>query len=693
MPTSKEDIELKPDIDPEEISSEEDAEEAIEKLRKAIRYHDYRYYVKDDPVISDAEYDKLFEKLEELEDEFPNLKSDDSPTQEVGGEPREELGLVDHPAEMLSLKSVFDEEDIRNFDETCRDETGDDSPAYHCEPKYDGLAVELIYEDGKLVQGSTRGDGETGEDITENIRTINEVPLHLLEDSEREIPDQLIVRGEVFIPIDAFEKMNEKRAEKDKEPFANPRNAAAGSLRQLDPEVTGERPLHIYLFEVANAADLGFETHSEVMKALPDWGLKINEDLNRKCEDVDDVIDLYKDFQGMREELNYEIDGMVCKIDKFSYRDTLGTRSNSPRWAIAWKFPPKRDRTTINDIEIQVGRTGKLTPVAHLEPVEIGGVEVTRASLHNQHEIEEKDIRVGDVVIAERAGDVIPQVVKPVKDERDGSEKEFSMPDECPVCGSEVVMSEDKKQTHCTNINCDAQIRERFKHFVSQDAMDIEGLGEKRVVKLLEHGLVEKTPDLYDLEEEDLRELEDIAGKSAQNLLEEIEKSKEKPLHHFLYALGIPHVGSHMARVLAQNFSSLDDLVNAGEEQLKKIEEVGPEVANAVATFFDDDQNQESIKRFKDAGLKLENPLSERSDQPLDGLKFVFTGELEEWTRDEIKEKVERMGARATSSVSHETDYVVAGPGAGTKLDDAIEMEITILDEEEFKELLEKKTS
>lgn len=691
MAEPKSDIELKPEADIDEISSESEAEEAVEKLRDAIRYHDYRYYVKDDPVISDAEYDELMNTLEELEDEYPDLQAEDTPTRQVGGEPNEELGLVDHPVQMLSLKSVNDEENVKNFDATCRDELNTDSPKYICEPKYDGLAVELIYENGQLKQASTRGDGQTGEEITDNIKTIREVPLKLLDEADREIPDTLVVRGEVFIPKEQFTEMNRRRADEDKRTFANPRNAAAGSLRQLDPKVTAGRPLHLYIYQIASAEDHGFESHWEVLQTLPKWGLRVNGDLSRKCEGIDEVIEQYRHFKDLREDLDYEIDGMVCKIDGMENQETLGNRSDSPRWAIAWKFPPKRERTTIKDIEVQVGRTGKLTPVAHLEPVQIGGVEVKRASLHNQNEIDKKDIRIGDKVITERAGDVIPHVIKPIKDERDGSEEKFTMPDECPVCGSEVVMSDDKKQTHCPNIDCKAQKRERLQHFVSQDAMDIEGLGKKRIVQLMNNGLIEHAPDLYNLKKEELTELEKFAGKSAQNLIDEIEESKEQTLHQFLFALGIPHVGSHMARVLAENFDTLENLKKAGESELTDINEIGAEVAKAVTVFFNEEKNLEIIDKLMDYGIKLENPYAQSGEQPLEGLKFVFTGKLDDWSRDEAKEMVERLGGRATSSVSHETDYLVKGPGSGSKEDDAREYGISILDEKEFKKLLKDK--
>jgi len=680
-----------PDVQIDEISSENEAEENIRKLRKALRYHNYRYYVKDDPVITDAEYDELMEQLEKLEEEYPDLKTDDSPTQQVGGEPRDELGLVDHPEPMLSLKSVNKKEEVKSFDETCRKELDKDPLIYTCEPKYDGLAVEIVYKEGKLATGSTRGDGQTGEEITGNIKTISEVPLRLLKQSGRDIPDNLVLRGEVFIPKKDFTEMNKRRREEDKKAFANPRNAAAGSLRQLDPNVTAERPLRFYAYQVAGAKDHGFESQWEVLQSLPDWGLKVNNELNRQCESIDEVFDYYGELEERREDLEYEIDGMVCKADGMDDQDILGERSSNPRWAIAWKFPPKRESTVIKKIEVQVGRTGKLTPVAHLEPVDIGGVVVSRASLHNQREIEEKDIRIGDKVIVERAGDVIPQVVKSINDSRDGSEKEFSMPEECPVCGSRVVMSEDKKQTHCPNLRCNAQVQERIQHFVSQEGMDIEGLGKKRIKKLMDQGLIEQAPDLYHLNKEELKKLDDYAEKSAQNLLDEIEKSKNRKLNSFLYALGIPHVGNHMARVLAENFATLKDLKDAGESGLREIDEIGPEVAKSLITFFNEKINLETISDLVNAGVRLENPYAKKENSTLEGLKFVFTGQLENWSRDEVKEMVERLGGRATSGVSSETDYVVKGPGAGSKLDDARDLDVEVMEEDEFRQFLEEK--
>jgi DNA ligase (NAD+) len=683
---------IKPDINPGDISSETDAKKAIKKLCEAIRYHDYRYYVKDDPVISDAEYDELMSALEELEERYPQLQSEDSPTRQVGGEANEELGLVDHPKPMLSLKSIKNEDDLLNFDDTCRKELNAERVVFVAEPKFDGLAVELIYEDGTLVQGTTRGDGQTGEDITDNIKTLREVPLKLIKTGNREIPKRLVARAEVYMRKDRFEELNREREKQEQKTFANPRNAAAGSLRQLDPGITSERPLQIYFYEVSEIEGADFKTHFDAINALPEWGLKINKRLTKKCNGIKQAKEWYDHLEDIREDLPYEIDGMVCKINDLGAQNKLGSRSNNPRWAIAYKFPPRRSTARIKGITEQVGRTGKVTPIAVLEPVHIGGVEVRRASLHNQSEIDKKDIRIGDKVIVERAGDVIPYVVKPIEDERSGNEKRYRIPDECQVCGSEVVLSEDNKQAHCTNMKCPARVREGVKHFVSTDGMDIEGLGDKRVEALLNKKLVSVISDLYYVGKEELKELDDIADKSADNILNEIERSKEKTLDRFLFALGIPHVGSHLARVLASNFDTLEDLINAGKEELMQIDEIGPEVAQSIVSFFKNRENLDDIERMKKAGLTLPNPGAREQKQPLKGLKIVFTGALEEWTRDEAKELVERLGARATSSVSGETDYVVAGPGAGSKLDEAKEHNVKVLDEEGFKELLLERT-
>ncbi|MFN2291354.1 MAG: NAD-dependent DNA ligase LigA [Anaerolineae bacterium] len=686
-------VEEVPDISPASIDDKEQAKEAVDKLGEAIRYHNYRYYVEDDPVISDAEYDELMRELETLESEFPDLKSPDSPTQQVGGEPRDELGLVEHPSPMLSLKAVYEEEDVLKFDEDCRDELNRQEIEYVAEPKYDGLAVELIYEDGRLSVAATRGDGTTGEDVTPNVKTIKEIPLVLRSPDGQSPPERLVVRGEIYMRKDEFEQLNERRTERGEEPFANPRNAAAGAVRQLDPNVTARRPLHIFLYAVPDALNLGLETHWQVLGKLPQWGLRVNKERTRRCSGMDQVLGYHSDMAQVRDDLPYEIDGVVYKVNRLEDQETLGSRTRDPRWALAYKFEPRRSTTRLKDIIVQVGRTGKLTPVAVLEPVHIGGVEVSRASLHNQSEIERKDIRIGDKVLVERAGDVIPYVVKSFDKERDGSEEVFHMPDECPVCGTHVIMSDDKKMTRCPNVSCPAQLRERLTHYASREAMDIEGLGEKTAQQLIDADLVERLSSIYSLTKKDLLSLERFAEKSAENLLREIEDSKEQTLPRFIYGLGIPLVGEHLARVLAQDYQTLDDLKTASQDELEAIDEVGPQVARSIEGFFQEEENQRLVQEIMDAGLKLTNPYAGGGDQPLQGLTFVFTGSLDRWTRDEVQRYVERLGARATSSVSGETDYVVAGPGAGSKLDEAQDRDIPVLDEDEFVSFVEDRRS
>ena len=682
------DVELKPDISPHTVDDLEEAKGAVAELRKAIRHHNYRYYVLDDPVISDAKYDELLSDLEALEKKFPDLQSPDSPTQQVGGEPQDELGLVGHRSSMLSLQAVYDEKDVRGFDKACREELDQDTVDYVAEPKYDGLAIELVYDSGRLSVASTRGDGETGEDVTANVKTIKEVPLVLLDQEDMPHPNRLVVRGEIYMRKEEFEELNRQRGEKGQDAFANPRNAAAGSVRQLDPKVTGKRPLHIFLYEVSELDDYEPETQWDVLHMLPKWGLRVNGERNQRCAGADDLLAYHQEMAEVRDDLPYEIDGVVYKVAQLDAWEALGTRTRDPRWALAFKFEPRRATTTIEEIAVQVGRTGKLTPVAHLAPVQIGGVEIRRASLHNQSEIERKDIRIGDSVLVERAGDVIPQVVKPIIDDRDGSEEEFHMPSECPVCSAKVVMSEDKKQARCPNFNCPAQIRERIAHYASRQALDIEGLGQKRAQQLVDAGLVLKLSDLYGLTQEDLVSLERFGEKSAGSLLHEIGQSKETTLPRFLYGLGIPLVGEHFARVIAEKWESLDRLMEASQEELEAVNEMGPQVAQSVVAFFAEEENRRVIDQVRQAGLTLENPYTEEREQPLQGLTFVFTGELERWTRDEVKRYVDQLGGRATSSVSGQTDYVVAGPGAGSKLDEAREHNVPVIDEGEFLEFI-----
>jgi DNA ligase (NAD+) len=679
-----------PDVKPDRIESKKEAKEAVKKLRQAIRYHDHRYYVLNDPEISDSEYDSLMKVLEKLEEKFPALKSSHSPTQRVGGQVQDELKAVKHPKPMLSLKAEYEEEEVRRFDRRCRKDLGGEVE-YCGELKYDGAAVELIYEDGQLIQASTRGDGNRGEDITENVKTIGEVPLVLRQENGERLPGKLVVRGEIFMLKDEFDELNRRLEKENQEPFVNPRNAAAGTLRQLDPGKTASRPLHIFLYEVASCQGRSIKTQWDVLELLPKWGLRVNKEYTRRLTSAAQAIEYHDEMEEKRDDLPYEIDGVVYKVNDLTKHKKLGVRSRDPRWALAHKFSPRRGTTEVKDIRVQVGRTGRLTPVAHLEPVSIGGVEVTRASLHNLHQVRQKDIRKHDHVVVERAGDVIPQVVEPVRSKRSGHEKKFHMPKKCPECGSKIVISEDEKSAYCPNVECPGQRLERLVHFVSRDAMDIEGFGGQRIKQLRQSGALDTLDSLYSLKKEDIVRLEGFADKSAENLLDAIEESKKAPLDRFLYALGIPLIGRHMARVLARELGSLDKIMEAGRDRLEEIEEFGGEAAESVEKFFSNETNRKVIRRLKKKGLNLSNPLKSAQGQPLKGMTIVFTGELEHYSREEAKSLVEKLGGRATSSVSGETDYVVAGPAAGSKLDEAKkEEDVKVIDEEKFRELVGK---
>ncbi len=662
------------------------AAERAEELREELRYHNYRYYVLDSPVISDAEYDRMMRELQEIEDEYPELVTSDSPTRRIGAEPKDELGTVAHRQPMMSLQSVFEEERLRNFVDTCRENT-DAEVTFTAEPKLDGLAVELVYEDGVLTVASTRGDGVTGEDVTENVRTIASVPLKLLED-ELPIPSLLEVRGEVYMRLDDFEAMNERRLDEGEQPFANPRNAAAGSLRQLDSKITARRPLNIFAYGLGTVEGFEFESQWEVLELLPKWGFPVNENI-RLCETADELLEYYEEIGEIREDLNYEIDGVVFKVNDLARQQALGVRSRNPRWALAFKFPPRRETTRIDDIIASVGRMGSLTPIAVVEPTEIGGVTVTNVNLHNQDEVDRHDVRIGDTVIIERAGDVIPHLVKVIKDEREGDEEPYHLPDHCPVCGSEVVRPEGDAIIRCPNVNCPAQIEGRLEHFASRDAMDIEGLGEKVARQLVDTDTVTSLPELYDLTTDDLLELEGFADLSAQNLLDAIEGSRQTTLSRFIYALSIANVGAHVADVLARAFGSLEALRDTSVEDLEEVREIGPEIAESVRAFFDNPDNAEAVDGLLEAGLEIEEP--EQAGGALEGLTFVFTGGLDNFTRSEASEAVESRGGRVTSSVSGNTDFVVAGENPGSKYDDAQDLGVEILDEESFMELLEGK--
>lgn len=659
--------------------------ERIKKLREEIHYHNYRYYILDSPVISDAEYDRLMRELIELEEKYPYLITSDSPTQRVGAAPLEKFGTVRHTLPMLSLENAFDEADAREFDQRIKRFLRMDGLInYVAEPKMDGLAIEIVYEDGVLAVASTRGDGITGEDVTQNVRTIKSIPLRLQRGES--IPKRLEARGEVFLSLKAFKEINQQRVKEGEPPFANPRNAAAGSLRQLDPKVTASRPLDFFGYGVGVVEGRSFTSQLEILTGLPQWGIKVNP-LIRRCKGVEECIDYFRELEGRRRSLAYEIDGMVIKVDSLALQDRLGVKTRSPRWAIAYKFPANQASTRVLNIQVQVGRTGTLTPVAIMEPVNIGGVEVSRATLHNQDEIARKDIRIGDTVLVQRAGEVIPEVVKSILEERTGKEKEFVMPERCPVCGARVVQLPDEVAVRCPNVSCPAQVRESITHFASKGGMDIEGLGEKIVAQLVDSGIIKDVAHLYYLTREQILALERFAAKSTENILAAIEKSKQTSLPRFLYALGIRYVGEKTAQILAEKFGSLEAIEQATMEQLMEIDEIGPQVAASVTLFFAEKKNQDVIRRLLAAGV-IPTPSISLGLRPLAGHSFVFTGGLESFSRDEAKNKVKELGGIVSSFVSRKTNYVVVGKDPGSKLARARELGVTILTEEEFKKLI-----
>jgi len=673
----------------------------IKELRKKITYHNHRYHTLDDPEISDAEYDRLFRQLLDLEAEHPELVTPDSPTQKVGAKLQETFSPVNHRLSMLSLENSFNDQDIRDFDARIKRFLKDDSAIeYTVEPKIDGLAVELVYENGTLTVASTRGDGNVGENVTQNIKTILTVPLTLTQPKDFiPIPDLLEVRGEVYMETGRFEKLNQKRQTKGLPAFANPRNAAAGSLRQLDHKVTAKRPLDMFCYGIGTISDQGFETHRELMLAIQRWGLRVNRPHIRLCSSIDELIESCHHFEETREQFPYEIDGAVIKVNQLDLQARLGQKSRSPRWAFAYKFAPTQETTKIISIDVQVGRTGALTPVANLEPVEIGGVLVKRATLHNQEEIVKKDIREGDTVIIQRAGDVIPEIVKSIKSNRTGQEKEFVMPTQCPVCKGTVGKKDEEVVLRCLNPGCSAQAKESLRHFVSKGAMNIDGLGNKIMTQLIDKGLVADEADIYCLEFDDLIKLDKIEKKSAENLLAAIEKSKQTTLARFLFALGIRHVGEHSAELIANSLGHIESVQNATEEDLEfrkvtsnqtetGIKGIGKEIAGSLVAYFEEESNKKLIERLLETGIQFETPQRSSTGSALWEKSFVITGTLESMKRSEAKELILSKGGKVASSVSSRTDFLVAGDSTGSKLEKARDLGITILDEEEFRKLL-----
>jgi DNA ligase (NAD+) len=662
------------------------AEQRVRELRTQIRHHDYLYYVKDAPEISDEEYDALFQEMKALEERYPDLRTADSPTQRVAGFALDEFPKVRHTAPMLSLDSSQDEKVLRRFDERLR-KALDREIAYVLEPKLDGASVELVYEAGILVRASTRGDGQVGEGITENVRTIRSVPLKLRE-AKRAVPPTLAVRGEIIMRVGAFEQLNERLLGEGKEPFANPRNAAAGSLRQLDPQITAQRPLDIYAYDILSVDGEAPSTQHEVLDALDAWGLPVNE-LVRPVASVDEIGAYHAELTQRRDDLEYEIDGVVVKLDDIQARDELGATSHHPRWAFAYKFPPRKEITRVLAIMTSVGRTGVVTPVAMLRPVELGGVTVSRASLHNREEVARKDIREGDRVRVQRAGDVIPQVVERVDEPGRARKPKFRMPSTCPSC--DTPLGESGPFTVCPNgFGCPAQLAGRIQHFAARDALDIEGLGEETAKQFVAEGLVHGLPDVFALTTDQLVALEGFAEKSATNLVEAIARASHAELHRFLFGLGIPEVGVAVAKDLARHFGSFEAIRCAATEELESVHGVGPKMAERISGFFADPRNVAALDRLL-AKVSLEQATDAAGARTLAGLKLVFTGGLERISRSEAKQLVESLGARVVTSVSKETDYVVAGSDPGSKFDKAQSLGVTTLSEEEFFALLRSK--
>lgn len=662
----------------------EDAKKRVDELHKLLNQYGYEYYVLDKPSVPDSEYDKRMQELIALETEFPQLKTPNSPTQRIGGEVLEGFQKVRHRIPMLSLANAFNEADLRDFDRRVRQTVGD--TAYVCELKIDGLAVSLRYENGVFVQGSTRGDGTVGEDITVNLRTVRSIPLQLTEKVTIE------VRGEVFMPKKSFAKLNKEREENGEILFANPRNAAAGSLRQLDPKIAASRNLDVFLYAIGeNHLEL-IERHSEGLNYLDRLGLKTNQE-RRLCSTIDDVLEYIKEWQEKRPDLPYEIDGIVVKVDRYDQQEKLGTTVKSPRWAIAYKFPAEEVMTKLIGIDLSVGRTGVVTPTGILEPVRVAGTTVQRASLHNEDLIKEKDIRIGDYVIVKKAGDIIPEVVRSVPEKRTGKENPFAMPTHCPACGSELVRLEGEVALRCINPKCPAQIREGLIHFVSRNAMNIDGLGEKVITQLFQENLVADVADIYKLTKDQLIQLERMGEKSVQNLLTAIEASKENSLERLLFGLGIRHVGAKAAKILAQTYEHIDRLMEAKEEELQAITDIGEKMANSIVTYFQAPEVKELIDELKSLGVNVtykgERPQNIADiESPVAGKTIVLTGKLTNLSRNEAKERLEQLGATVTGSVSKKTDIVIAGADAGSKLEKAQSLDIEIWSEEQFLEIL-----
>ncbi len=659
----------------------DDIREQVRKLRDQLNYHNYRYYVKDDPVIADVEYDRLFRRLLELEEQYPELVTPDSPSRRVGGRPLSHFEEVDHVYPMLSLDNIFDRSELHEFEEKlCRYLKSEQPPDYIAEPKMDGLAVELVYEAGLFTLGSTRGDGLVGENISPQLKTVQDIPLRLRSD-EKKLPAQLVVRGEVYLGKDGFAELNRQREAAGEPLFANPRNAAAGSLRQLDPKITAERALRFFVYAVADTDVVPCARQSELFPWLSELGFAVNPHI-QPCKKLVEVEKHYERLLAIRNELAYEIDGMVVKVDDFRLQKRLGNTARAPRWAVAWKFPAVQATTRIIGVDFQVGRTGAVTPVALLEPVQVEGVVVRRATLHNKDEIERKDLRIGDTVLIQRAGDVIPEVIKPVVEQRTGREKPIVFPEKCPVCGHPLVRPEGEAVIRCVNPHCPAQRLQSLIYFVGKSGMDIEGLGQKAVEQLVENGLVRDIPDFFRLHKEDLARLEGWGEKSAENIINALEKAKQTTLARFLGALGIRYVGEVTAQLLAGHFKTLTDVMGATKEDFLNVEGIGEQVANSLVDYFSDPSTRAMIEDLLDEGLTILPPTE--GVKPLAGRVFLFTGTLKSMGRNEAKQIVKELGGQVVSGLSRRVTDLVAGEKAGSKLKKAGELGITIVHEKDF---------
>ncbi len=658
----------------------------IRELTEVLAEHNHRYYILDDPSISDTAYDALLRELIDLETQFPDLKQVDSPTQRVGSQPLAGFDQLTHSIPMLSLSNAMDEEELISFDERVRKDLEVEQLEYVVEPKLDGLGVELIYVDGVFTAGSTRGDGVTGENITKNLRTLKALPLRL-RDKKRPIPPYLEVRGEVFMGHGDFEQLNQRQLDQEKQPFANPRNAAAGSLRQLDSRITASRNLLINLYAPGKIDNFAVESHMEFIQALKDWGFPVN-DLYELCPNIESVIQFHNNLEHDRENLEYDIDGTVTKVNRLDYQNRMGIRSRSPRWAIAGKFKARQEVTKILSIVPSVGRTGAITPVANLEPVHLGGVMVARATLHNQDEIDRKDVREGDTVVVQRAGDVIPEVVKAILDKRPTGSQPYIIPDRCPACEGHVIRLEGEAKHYCQNISCSAQIKGRIEHFVAKRCMDIDGFGTKLVSQLVDTELIGSIADIYSLNLEQLANLERMAEKSALNIMEAIGSSKSADLWRLIHGLGIRNVGEHISKVIASKYGSLQALGEATVEDLEATHEVGPIVARGLVEFFRDSDNLNILEKLSQHGLNPTIDVSARNAGIFSGLSFVFTGKLEHFNRDSARVMVESLGGASANSISKKTDYLVAGPGAGSKIEKANKLGVKIITEDEFRTMV-----